>query len=97
MLYQIGIHEPISLTDLGHKCNITISGISQMMDSWQEQKGKMAKELQLDGLKQRKLLMMIEQNNSDYPAKEEWFLKHSLDQWNKNSLGIMISSNNVHF
>ena len=32
MLYQIGIHEPISLTDLGHKCNITISGISRMMD-----------------------------------------------------------------
>ena len=32
MLCQIGIHEPISLTDLGNKCDITISGVSRMVD-----------------------------------------------------------------
>ena len=32
MLCQVGINEPISLTDLGHKCDISISGIARAMD-----------------------------------------------------------------
>ena len=32
MLCQVGINEPMSLSDLGHKCDISISGISRAMD-----------------------------------------------------------------